>query len=383
MKRICLILIVLFGVCVLLSPVGCQERPSNAEESKSELKASAPGVSEAESEGDKAPLEAEPLPKAEKLGPRIKFKSIVCELGRIGPGTNNVCEFEFTNIGDELLVIKEVTKTCGCTPFTLDKKEYAPGESGTLKVRYKAPGRPLSVSKTLYVYSNDKTNSKVKLAVKATVVNKVECEPKALELMLNKGNAGCPAITLRSIDKKAFSIVGFKASEDCITADYDASAKKQEFVLHPKVNIGRLRIAQNGQIEISLTHPECEKITISFTLLPRFKVEPRSITVYKAKPREAAIKEIWVTNNYNEGFEVGSTSSKNGFIKVLKKEMIDSRCKFELEIMPPAADRNKRIFSDTFFVNIKGGERLQIACRGFYVKEGEESTEASKEQPGI
>jgi len=383
MKRISLILIVLFGVCVLLSPADCQERSSDAEGAKSESKASAPVVSEAESEGDKASLEAEPLVRGEKLGPRIRFESVVCDLGRIGPGTKNVCEFEFANIGDELLVIKEVTKTCGCTPFTLNKKEYAPGESGTLKVRYKAPSRPLSVSKTLYVYSNDKKNSRVKLAVKATVVNKVEYEPKKLELMLNKKNAGCPEITLRSIDKKPFAISGFKSGGGCITADYDSSVKKQEFVLQPKVNIRMLQEAQNGQIGINLTHPECKKVTISYTVVPRFKLEPRSITVYKAKPQEAAIKEISVINNYDEGFEVGSTSSKNGFIKVLSQEMIANRCKLKLEIMPPAAGGRKRVFSDTFFVNIKGGERLQIACRGFYVKEGEESTEASKEQPGI
>lgn len=378
MKRICLMLTVIFGVCILLSTADCQEGSSDAEESKSELKASS-GVSEA----NKVPLEAEPLVRGEELGPRIRFKSVVCELGRIGPGTKNICEFEFTNIGDELLVIKEITKTCGCTPFTLDKKEYAPGESGTLKVRYKATSRPMSISKTLYVYSNDKTNSKVKLTVKATVVYKVEYEPKKLELMLNRENAGCPEITLRSIDKKPFAISGFKSGGNCITADYDSSVKKQEFVLHPKVNIRMLQEAKNGQIEISLTHPECKKVTISYAVVPRFRVKPRSITIYKAKPQEAAVKEINVINNYNEAFEVGSTSSEKGFIKVLSQEMIDNRCKLKLEIMPPAAGKRKRVFSDTFFVYIKGGEKLKIACRGFYVKEREESAKAGKEQPGV
>lgn len=374
MKRISLILSVVFGVCVLLSPADCQERSSDAEESKSELKASA----SAAGEGEEMPLEGEPLAGGEKLGPRIRFESVICDLGRIGPKTRNVCEFEFANIGDELLVIKEVTKTCGCTPFTLDKKEYAPGESGTLKVRYKAVSRPMSISKSLYVYSNDKKNPRVKLAVKAQVVNKVEYEPAKMELMLNKENAGCPEITLRSIDKKPFAISGFKSGGNCITADYDSSVEKQEFVLQPKVNIRMLQDAQNGQIEISLTHPECKKVAIPYSVVPRFKVKPRSITVYKAKPQEAAIKEIDVINNYEEAFEIGSTSSKNGFIKVLSQEMIDNRCKLKLEIMPPAAGKRKRVFSDTFFVNIKGGERLQIACRGFYVRQGQEAAQAAK-----
>jgi len=275
-----------------------------------------------------------------------------------------------------LLKITKVTKTCGCTPFTLAKKEYAPGETGTLKVRYKASSRPSSISKTLYVYSNDKKNPKVKLAIKAMIVNKVEHKPKRLDVMLNKENAGCPEITLRSLDKKAFAIKGFKlntrfkAGENCITADYNSSVKSQKFVLHPKVDIEKLRKAQNGHIEIILTHPECKKSTIPNKVLPRFKVNPRSLIVYKAKPQEAVTKEVWVVNNYDEEFEVESTSSKKGIIKVLSQEKTGNRCKFELEIMPPAAGKKKRIFSDTFFVNVDG-ERLKITLRGFYLREGE------------
>ncbi len=36
---------------------------------------------------------------AEKLLPRISFEKTVCDLGEVGQGTKNTCEFRFTNTG--------------------------------------------------------------------------------------------------------------------------------------------------------------------------------------------------------------------------------------------------------------------------------------------
>ena len=70
---------------------------------------------------------------AGRLLPRISFKKTVCDLGDVGQGTRNSCEFKFTNTGRGLLKIGKISRTCGCTVFKLDKKEYAPGEAGTIK----------------------------------------------------------------------------------------------------------------------------------------------------------------------------------------------------------------------------------------------------------
>jgi len=58
--------------------------------------------------------------------PRISFEKTVFDLGDVGPGTKNECEFIFTNTGRRLLKIGNISRTCGCTVFQLDKKEYAP-----------------------------------------------------------------------------------------------------------------------------------------------------------------------------------------------------------------------------------------------------------------
>ncbi len=70
--------------------------------------------------------------------PRISFEKTVCNLGDVGQGTKNTCEFRFTNTGRGLLKIGKISRTCGCTVFQLDKKEYAQNETGTIKVIYTA-----------------------------------------------------------------------------------------------------------------------------------------------------------------------------------------------------------------------------------------------------
>jgi hypothetical protein len=346
-----------------------------AEESKPELAAPEPASSSAK---------AETAPATVKGKPEITFENVVHDFGNIEPGSKNVCEFKFKNTGDSLLKITEVSKSCGCTPYTLEKMEYEPNESGTLKVEYHASSRPASVEKTLFVSSNDKAKPRVELVIKAEIVKKVDYRPKKLNLLLNKENAGCPAITIKSLDSLPFSIKGFKAKpiENVITADYNSSVVATEFVLQPKVDVEKLR--RGGRIEITVTHPENCLITIPFEVLSRFKTTPPTIIIYKAGLEKSVTREVWILSNYDEDFEVESTSSREGTIKVLSQEKIDNRYKFELEITPPAAMKGRKgFFTDTFFVDIKGRERLKIPCRMFYLRKAEKSSPATEKSPTV
>jgi len=78
----------------------------------------------------------QPAPDANNLSPRISFEKTVFDLGDVGQGTKNTCEFKFTNTGQALLKIGKIKRTCGCTVFELDRKEYTPGQKGTIRVSY-------------------------------------------------------------------------------------------------------------------------------------------------------------------------------------------------------------------------------------------------------
>jgi len=337
---------------------------------------SALGESEGELAPPKAavgPSKADASPKvtrvedtqANKPGPEITFEKVVHDFGEVGPGTKKIGEFRFTNTGDGLLKITRIDRCCGFVA-RLTKKEYAPGESGTLTAEYNAGSRPGIMKRQLVVHSNDKERPEVALTVQAKIVERLSYEPKRLSLLLGDKNAGCPKITLTSLDGKRFSIRKFKSTANSITAEYNSSVESAQFVLQPKVNLEKLQRGMNGLVEISLTHPECEKIAIPFNVLGRFSIRPTQIVVLDAEPQKAVVRKVWVRNNYGEDFEVESASSKNESVKVLSQQKTREGYQFELEITPPARESKRKVFTDVFSVNIKGGGKLTALCRGFY-----------------
>jgi len=357
MKPNQLILTVLVVVCILLLQAGCEEE------------AMAPREMSPDWFQQQTQMAMTRTPSFAKSLSRITFEKVTHNFGDVGPGTNHFCEFRFTNTGEGVLKIGQVDKTCGCTPFLLEKTEYAPGESGTLKVRYYTEPEYGSTTKQLFVHSNDRQNPKVALAIKARVVAKVKSEPSTLSLSLKHQNAGCPQITLTSLDKKPFSISSFKSTANCVTADYNPSVKATRFVLQPKVDMAKLEKTLNGRIEIGLTHPECKTLTIGLNALPRFSVAPRPIVVHGAQAKTPVTRKVRIQNNYKDDFELESVYSKNGTVKVLSNARLIDGYELELSITPPATVNQTGVFTDVVFVKIKGGGNLEIPCSGFYSRQ--------------
>jgi len=400
MKRISLILTLLGIGCLILSQAGCGEAEKSAKESEPVVQAPvetaavaepAPEPVKAEPEPAKAvpapdkPEPASETPKPEAVEPkavaeeavvkadpnapgaRIKFDNLIHDLGDMDPDSSNVCEFAFKNVGEALLKILNVKPDCGCTVFTLEKKEYAPGESGTLKIKYHAVARGGSVIRRIGVSSNDPVEPNVTLTMKGRVVERVAYEPTKLNLLLKGGEQAPQTVTLTSLDGKAFSIKGIKSSVNAISAQFDPAVEATKFILQLNVDKEQLQKVSNGIVEIELTHPAAKNVTIPFSALTRFKLNP-TIILFDAEPGKPIVRDgIAILNNYQEEFEIESVNSKEGITKVLKKDPIRYGYTFSLEVTPPQSADTQR-FSDEISFQIKDGELLKIKCQGFYTR---------------
>ena len=360
------ILMVFIVSLLLFLQLGCDPEQELTDKSNLSTQQTTPAI---------APAKAEVVETiVDSKKPKIKFEKVIHNFGKIGPGTRNSCNFNFKNIGDGVLRIGKIKSTCGCTVPKLKKKEYQPGESGTIKVKYNADKHPGKVNKRLYVPNNDKKKPNVMLTIRAKVELKIDYQPKKLKLLLQEANAGSPKITIKSLDGQSFAIKRVKSTAGCITIDFDPTKQAEKFVLEPKVDVEKLKKTLRGNISIYLTHPQTDLITIFYEALPRFKAEPASLSILNALPQKSTKREMWVLNNYGQDFEIESVSSKKGFIKLLSREKvlneqgIATRYKLELEITPPLAEGNTRVFSDVLWINIKDSEKLEINCRGFYSK---------------
>lgn len=339
--------------CGLLLHTGCQEQAKPAKEPDTGL-----------------PSKIEVKVKPSKLQPKIIFDRLVQNFGEVPPNTVNTGEIRFTNTGEAPLKITKLGKCCGVVAkLDKDKTEYAPGESGFVKIEWKSGPEPGVFTRDLTVHSNDRKRPEMTLMVKAKIVLRITWEPERLKLFLGVDNAGCPKVTIHSLDDRPFSITGFKSTGECITADYDSSVEATKFMLEPKVDTKKLDKNLAGRISVGVTHPDGDEAIILFDVQAKYSIDQPVILIFNAEPKKPVVRKFSIFNNYGGDCEIESVSSKGGVVaaKFLKQRKTSKGYELEVAITPPAADGKTR-FTDVLSVNFKDGASLLVTFSGYYAK---------------
>jgi hypothetical protein len=103
-------------------------------------------------------------------GPEITFEETVFDYGEIMLNGDGTHEFEFTNTGNEPLILSRPRSSCGCTVPTWPRQPILPGDKEKIKVTYNT-NRAGAFNKTVTILSNAKNASSVVLRIKGKVVN--------------------------------------------------------------------------------------------------------------------------------------------------------------------------------------------------------------------
>jgi hypothetical protein len=115
-------------------------------------------------------------------GPEITFKETIHDYGTIFVDDDGAYDFEFTNTGNEPLILSKPRSSCGCTVPSWPKEPILPGETNSIKVTYNTH-KAGPFNKTVTVYSNSATSANVMLRIKGTV------NPKPGEVLPEKDNS--------------------------------------------------------------------------------------------------------------------------------------------------------------------------------------------------
>jgi len=379
---------------VLLLQAGCQQSSSDMKSSvvKAEQTPATPekAVAVAPTVSRESPTwnvaqetAVQPKPQTAGGAPKIEFKATTQDLGDIGPESTRATKFEFKNVGNAPLRVVNVRGCCGSvTRGVKPGQEFAPGESGALEVEYRTGNYPGPLVRNISMNTNDPEQPVANLRIKANVVYRITYSPNGVSLFLKKDNAGCSPITLKSTDGQPFSIAAFRTTANTLTAEFDPNVKATRFVLKLKADVQKLARNTRGQIVIALTHPECKSVTIPYDMTPEFSVTPQQLTLFNIRANQPVQRDLWITNNYGEDFDIDSVSSVKGTMKVLESkktpgapkadatgdnsEKTAARYQLKIEITPPVQQDNRSTLSDALEVRIRGGERLTIQCRGIY-----------------
>jgi len=132
-------------------------------------------------------------------GPQVEFKTETIDYGKVKKSEDNgIRVFEFTNIGDEPLVINEVKSSCGCTVPEKPKEPIMPGKTGEIQVKYNM--NPGMINKAVTVESNavNKDNGRIILRISGEVLR----EDDAQNSVTPTKNAAPASVKASVLEKK-------------------------------------------------------------------------------------------------------------------------------------------------------------------------------------
>ncbi len=91
---------------------------------------------------------------ANAQGPVMTFTTTSVNYGKIEKGSDGIRKFEFTNSGNEPLIIKTAKGSCACVKPTYPQEPIMPGETKTIDVWYDTT-RPGPFTKSVSIVTNE------------------------------------------------------------------------------------------------------------------------------------------------------------------------------------------------------------------------------------
>ena len=250
--------------------------------------------------------------------PRIEFTELVYNFGSRVSGNELQHTFTFSNTGQQLLKIGEVTTSCGCTVTLLSVKEIPPGQSGEIQVTFRTENRNGTEEKEIYVNSNDPVNPKIVLKIKAELKLLLESDP--VVLWFSRFESKEPVT-------KSFKLKGSIRDEINITDVY-VEAEDGAGAYSWKIN--DLRNTEINLFSVSVTlDPKGKKVGRFFDSLimktdypdlPEFHVRltgevmgsissrPMSLIFRCDSERAPITKKLYIRSNNEKPFQITSTS---------------------------------------------------------------------------
>lgn len=211
-------------------------------------------------------------------GPKIVAPEPKYDFGNIIEGQRVSHEFVVKNDGDEVLEIRKINASCGCTAAQPEKDKLAPGESTKIKVHFDSSHRQGKQVKYVYIMTNDKTNPQIRLEFTTFIEERGVSDSKSVSGgrliitptkydfgTIKEGSIVSTNVFLKNIGNEPVVINSINNSCDCIS--YNLSSKK-------------INANENAIMKIELnTKNRSGKFTRTLTISANDSVEPNKVIV--------------------------------------------------------------------------------------------------------
>jgi hypothetical protein len=229
-------------------------------------------------------------------------------------------DFLIKNEGDAVLEITDVHPACGCTVASFDPR-IEPGKTGRVTAKVDTQDFAGPISKSIAVFTNDKTNPKLQLVVKADVKPYISVDPGYARFNYVQGEPLRPITQLLwTEDGKDVNVVRVKPPYNHLKVSY-REAKEEErrkeakgrqwmidVELVPNAPVGAL----TDYVEVETDHPKQKlvKLPISGFVRPRQHITPVDIDFGELEGAALPLqRSLHFTNFATEGIEVAKVET--------------------------------------------------------------------------
>jgi len=257
-------------------------------------------------------------------GPDIRFDEYTYNFGEVEQDKKVLFKFNFRNEGKEKLIVYRVRSSCGCIVSNLEKKEFLPGERGTITGIFNTLGRQGWQQEKIYFHTNDPITPLIPLRIQGFINPGIFVVPETLLFgNIKRGESKTKEIYLVNLTKKSVKITNIESSLPIVTWKISRSTNKNrpgyklKFSLLPNTQFDKFE----GYIVISTNNKKYSKF-----ILPVIGKVENDVEVYPAMlfffGEKGKIKEqrVTITKN-NSSLEIIRVKSTSPFInsKILKK----------------------------------------------------------------
>jgi hypothetical protein len=280
-------------------------------------------------------------------GPHLAFDIAKVDFGTMDQMGEQTKEVSFKNQGNQVLEIKEVKTSCGCTAALPSDRVIDPGETGILKVTFKSGKSIGDIEKVITVLTNDPTLPETKLPVVAYVKTDITMSPRTLDFgEVKLGQEAFAEAKLVSETGSPFEITFVEADTASFTytlTPFEEAGKPGYTV---KVGLKVMKRPQSfyKRIVLRTDNTRCPlfHLPVVANVLGNMKVEPKAIMLQGATGTGEQVRKVSVTALEGASVHLLGVETTKGIVEVETRTLEDGK-NYEVEVTydPKESGRNR------------------------------------------
>ncbi len=226
-------------------------------------------------------------------------------------------KFFFTNEGEGDLQITNIATTCGCTTPEMEKRIYAPGESGELVVYYDPHNRKGPQNRKVTIHSNDASSPRLAVSIKADVKRMIEIDPAIVRLgSVPRGESRTMMVDITGrapgfevVETEVLRIAGLETEildSQIIEEEDGGTATRVTLLLNMGQGqpIGSFQGALAVQMNDAAGNVTNKNISIIGDILGDFKVSPPQFNVGAVEAASVVERHFSIVSRSNRPFKI-------------------------------------------------------------------------------